>query len=542
MATKITLPQLGESVHEGTIGQWLKKVGDHVEEYEPIVEIITDKVNAEVPAPVSGTLTAILVKEGETVEVGALLGEMSEVVAETATPAPTISPNGTEKAALEAAFAAPDSAQASQFNKQLDHQAEEAEASFPNGRASGGWYDEDEEDTFAGTVAPTPSPATAAAPFEHKKNRYTPSVRRLAEEHQLDLEKLGLRGSGINGRITRDDVLMYIEQQRKLRQPVPTRALPGDTARAAPPPPVTPMHEQIAANAMRGTPPAQVTPPPATIKPAAQQPAVAPVTVKPASVPAPALPSFSEAAVQQAGAGNTGDELVPLTPMRRAIAEHMVRSVQTSPHAWTIVEVDMTRLVKHRARIKEDFKRREGLDLTYLPYVMLAVVEGLRKFPELNASWSSENNGIIQKRDLNLGVAIDVPDGLVVPVIHKADEKSLVGLVRALNDVVTRGRNKKLTLADVQGGTFTVNNPGAFGSVMSQPIINQPQAAIVTMEAIVKRPVVITDTEGNDNIVVRSMMNMCLSFDHRVVDGATAGRFLQFLKKWLETQDYSRTV
>jgi len=220
----------------------------------------------------------------------------------------------------------------------------------------------------------------------------------------------------------------------------------------------------------------------------------------------------------------------------------MVRSVQTSPHAWTIVEVDMTRLVKHRARIKEDFKRREGLDLTYLPYVMLAVVEGLRKFPELNASWSSENNGIIQKRDLNLGVAIDVPDGLVVPVIHKADEKSLVGLVRALNDVVTRGRNKKLTLADVQGGTFTVNNPGAFGSVMSQPIINQPQAAIVTMEAIVKRPVVITDTEGNDNIVVRSMMNMCLSFDHRVVDGATAGRFLQFLKKWLETQDYSRTV
>jgi 2-oxoisovalerate dehydrogenase E2 component (dihydrolipoyl transacylase) len=169
-------------------------------------------------------------------------------------------------------------------------------------------------------------------------------------------------------------------------------------------------------------------------------------------------------------------------------------------------------------------------------------VEGLRKFPELNASWSPEGNGIIQKRDLNLGVAIDVPDGLVVPVIHKADEKSLVGLVRALNDVVTRARNKKLSLADVQGGTFTVNNPGAFGSVMSQPIINQPQAAIVTMEAIVKRPVVITDAEGNDNIVVRSMMNMCLSFDHRVVDGATAGRFLQSLKKWLETQDFSRAV
>ena len=540
MATKITLPQLGESVHEGTIGQWLKKVGDQVEEYEPIVEVITDKVNAEVPAPVSGTLTAILVKEGETVEVGALLGEMSEVTAETDKP---VKDTGNGKPALEAAFAAPDSAQSNHFNKQLDGQVEEAEASFPNGRASGGWYDEDEEDTFAGAVAPALS--QPAAPFEHKKNRYSPSVRRLAEEHQLDLEKLGLRGSGINGRITRDDVLMYIEQQRKLRQPVPTRALPGNEDKAAPPPPVTPMvapmHDQIAANAMRQAP---AKPAPAVVKPEAQQPPVpaAPAPAKPAPVPTPAPASFSEAAISQDGTGGPDDEFMPLTPMRRAIAEHMARSVQTSPHAWTIVEVDMTRLVKHRAKIKEEFKQREGLDLTYLPYVMLAVVDGLRKFPELNASWSPEGNGIIRKRDLNLGVAIDVPDGLVVPVIHKADEKSLVGLVRALNDVVTRARNKKLTMADVQGGTFTVNNPGAFGSVMSQPIINQPQAAIVTMEAIVKRPVVMTDAEGNDNIVVRSMMNMCLSFDHRVVDGATAGRFLQFLKKWLETQDFSRTV
>lgn len=540
MATKITLPQLGESVHEGTIGQWLKKVGDHVEEYEPIVEVITDKVNAEVPAPMSGTLTAILVKEGETVEVGALLGEMAEVTAEADKPGKD---TGNGKAALEAAFAAPESTQAGQFNRQLDHQSEEAEASFPNGRASGGWYEEDEEDTFAGAAAPS---QPAPEPFEHKKNRYSPSVRRLAEEHQLDLEKLGLRGSGINGRITRDDVLMYIEQQRKLRQPVPTRALPGDEGKVAPPPPVTPMHDQIAANAARLTPPAPVQPSPAVVKPAAQQPpappAPAPVPPKPASIPAPTTPSFSEAAVRQDGTGGPGDEFLPLTPMRRAIAEHMVRSVQTSPHAWTIVEVDMTRLVKHRAKIKEDFKRREGLDLTYLPYIMLAVVDGLRKFPELNASWSPDGSGIIQKRDLNLGVAIDVPDGLVVPVIHKADEKSLVGLIRALNDVISRARNKKLTMADVQGGTFTVNNPGAFGSVMSQPIINQPQAAIVTMEAIVKRPVVVTDSEGNDNIVVRSMMNMCLSFDHRVVDGATAGRFLQFLKKWLETQDFNRAV
>jgi 2-oxoisovalerate dehydrogenase E2 component (dihydrolipoyl transacylase) len=550
MATKITLPQLGESVHEGTIGQWLKKVGDKVEEYEPIVEIITDKVNAEVPAPISGILTSILVKEGETVEVGALLGEMSEVGA-------AAQDGKADEAALEAAFAAPATPQAAQFNQQLDREVEEVEASFPNGKASGGWYEEEEEDTFAGASAPS-----QPAPIEHKKNRYSPSVRRLAEEHQLDLEKLGLRGSGINGRITRDDVLMYIEQQRKLRQPVPTRALPGQNGAAVPPlPPVKPMHE----HALRETPaqaafaapvqaaptPATPAPTPAVLRPAAMQSTpsatapeqAAPAQDKPAApVPAPVAPAFSEAAVVGNGAGGSGDELVPLTPMRRAIAEHMVRSVQTSPHAWTIVEVDMTRLVKHRAKVKEEFKRREGLDLTYLPFVMLAVVEGLRKFPALNASWSPEGNGIIMKRDLNLGVAIDVPDGLVVPVIQKADEKSLVGLARALNDLVNRARNRKLTLADVQGGTFTVNNPGAFGSVMSQPIINQPQAAIVTMEAIVKRPVVVTDSEGNDNVMVRSMMNMCLSFDHRVVDGAMAGRFLQCVKKWLETQDFSRTV
>ena len=522
MATKITLPQLGESVHEGTIGKWLKQVGDPVEEYEPLVEIITDKVNAEVPSPISGTLSAILVQDGETVEVGALLGEMTEVGAASDRQnghKPAAEP---ERQALEAAFAAPATQQAAQANQQLDQQVEEVEASFPNGRASGGWYNEDEEeDTFAGSAAPS-----QPVPFEHKKNRFTPSVRRLAEEHHLDLDKLGLRGSGINGRITRDDVLMYIEQQRKLRQPVPTRALPAEERLA--PPPVTSMHDQIAANALRETPPVAI------------QPAVVKVPVAPKAVVPPA-PNFSEAAVAGSGQGSK-DEFVPLTPMRRAIAEHMVRSVQTSPHAWTIVEVDMTRLVRHRAKIKEEFKQREGLDLTYLPFMMLAVVEGLRQYPALNATWSPDGNGIIMKRDLNLGVAIDVPDGLVVPVIHKAEEKSLVGLVRALNDLVNRARNKKLSLADVQGGTFTVNNPGAFGSVMSQPIINQPQAAIVTMEAIVKRPVVVTDAEGNDTVVVRSMMNMCLSFDHRVVDGATAGRFLQAVKKWLETADFGRAV
>ncbi|HEX2916701.1 MAG TPA: dihydrolipoamide acetyltransferase family protein [Chloroflexia bacterium] len=536
MATKITMPMLGEGAHEGTIGTWLKKVGDHVEEYEPIVEVITDKVNAEVPAPMTGILSSILVKEGETVEVGAVLGEMTPVGAEKSSSLGSVitSESAHQQPAqpeLEAAFAQPKTNQAAEMNKAVDAAAEEVEASFPNGRASGGWYEDEEEDTFGGVSAPT-------APLDgkgRKPNRYSPAVRRLAEEHHLDLDRLGLRGSGIGGRITRDDVLMYIEQQRLLQQPVPTRALPREEAAYTPPPPVPSMHEQMAANAMREQNQSQMAVP---AQPATPTPPARPVPAPAPAAPAQPAPNFSEAVVAGYSA-NGGDEVVPLTPMRRAIAEHMVRSVQTSPHAWTMVEVDMTRLVRHRAAMKEEFKRREGVDLTYLPFIMKAVIDGLRQFPMMNASWAADGSGVIMKRDLNIGVAIDVPDGLVVPVLHRADEKSLVGLARALNDLITRARNKKLSMADVQGGTFTVNNPGAFGSVMSQPILNQPQAGIVTMEAIVKRPVVLTDAEGNDNVVVRSMMNMCISFDHRVVDGATAGRFLQFIKKWLETRDYN---
>lgn len=540
MSTKIILPQLGESLHEGTIGKWLKQVGEPVEEYESIVEIITDKVNTEVPAPITGTLSAILVKEGDTVEVGTVIGEMVEVGAPVTAGAslgsvitgesehqrpkePTVPAQQ-----MEAAFAPAASSKAAELNQTADKALNEVSSSFPNGISQGGWYDGEEEDTFGGVVAASPSDG------EKPRHRYTPAVRRLAQEHNLDLARLGLRGSGLGGRITRDDVLRYIEQQRLLHQPVPTRALPLESAEppatsrpqaateSLPPVPALPMHEQIAANAMRQQPQAQ-----------------APMAPTPATKPQqPSTPVYSEAAVTSPALGS-GEELVPLTPMRKAIAEHMVRSVQTSPHAWTIVEVDMTKLVRYRAQVKEEFKQREGLELTYLPFVIKAVVDGLRQFPQLNASFAPDGSGLLIKRDLNIGVAIDVPDGLVVPVIQRADEKSLVGLARSLNDLITRARAKKLTLSDVQGGTFTVNNPGAFGSVLSQPIINQPQAGIVTMEAIVKRPVVISDAEGNDTVVVRSMMNMCLSFDHRVVDGAMAGRFLQFLKKWLETRDYS---
>jgi pyruvate/2-oxoglutarate dehydrogenase complex dihydrolipoamide acyltransferase (E2) component len=338
-----------------------------------------------------------------------------------------------------------------------------------------------------------------------RPHRYSPAVRRLAEEHHLNLETINIKGSGISGRITREDVLNYLQVQRTVPQasnPIITRA--------------TEMRDEPATKL-----PAPVfNPTPAPATPAA--------VVRPSMPPnPPPMPAPVPQTVQ------ANEEFVPLTPMRKAIAEHMVRSIQTSPHAWTIVEVDMTRLVKHRAKVKEEFKQRERIDLSYLPFVIQAVIEGLKQYPQLNASFSPEG-GIILKRELNIGVAIDVPDGLVVPVIPRADEKSLVGLARSLNDLITRARSKKLTMADLQGGTFTVNNPGAFGSVMSYPIINQPQAAIVTMEAIVKRPIVVTDEDGNDTIAVRSIMNMCLSFDHRVVDGAIGGRFLQAVKKWLE--------
>lgn len=530
--TKVTLPQLGESIHEGTIGKWLKGVGEPVEEFEPIVEILTDKVNAEVPSPIAGKISAILVKEGETVEVGTIIAEMVAIGAEVALAAASPAPQQTQQ--MASAFTAPTQPAPAPVAAGNDAN----DASFPNGRASGGWYDEDEEDTFAGAV-----PAVAAAPVADgkKPHRYSPAVRRLAEEHQLDLSRVAIRGSGMGGRITRDDIIMYVESQRRLQQPMPTRALPYEATSSqlratsqtpAPAPQQPPMHDQIAANVERA----------ASYEPRAiSQEAVsqAPIPVQPAPMqqaPAP-VPANHQSSIINSQLPD-GD-YVPLTPMRRSIAEHMVRSVQTSPHAWTLVEVDMTRLVRWRAQNKESFKAREGVDLTFMPFFMKAVVDGLRQFPALNASWSPDGNGILMKRDINLGVAIDVPDGLVVPVIRNAEEKSLVGLARSLNDLVARGRNRKLTLQDLQGGTFTVNNPGAFGSVMSQPIINQPQAAIVTMESIVKRPAVVTDADGNDNVLVRSMMNVCISFDHRVVDGATAGRFLQAVKKWLETRDYN---
>jgi 2-oxoisovalerate dehydrogenase E2 component (dihydrolipoyl transacylase) len=374
----------------------------------------------------------------------------------------------------------------------------EASGIFPSGTSAGGWYteEEDELDLYINTPEPEKK--------ERKPNRYSPAVRRLAEEHHLELDKLNLRGSGIGGRITRDDVMNYLQIQRAVpnpNEPVRTRVTANMTGTAKAPE----TEEQIQK---------------------AFEPPVEALAVQDTSQESVPVKNTPEPVTTQNGA------VTPLTPMRRTIAEHMTRSKQTIPHAWTMVEVDMSRIVKKRAQMKEEFRQREGLDLTYLPFFIMAVTEGLKQFPQMNAAWTQD--GIVQKREFNLGVAIDVQDGLVVPVLPHADELNLVGLARRLNDLITRARNRKLTVADMQGGTFTVNNPGAFGSVQSYPIINQGQAGIITMEAIVKRPVVVGDSDGNDTIAIRSMMNICLSFDHRVVDGATGGRFLQAVKKGLE--------
>ena len=418
----IKMPQLGESVTEGTVDRWLKKEGDFVKKDEPLVEVVTDKVNAEIPSPFEGKLIKISVVEGTTIAIGT---EMAQIEVEGAGTMPEAGP--------EPAAPPP--------------------AALPAAAAT--------------SAAPPPAPSDGAA-----KGRFSPAVRRLADENGIDPSLVA--GSGEGGRVTRDDVLGYIEQVKS-----------GSTP-----------------------------------KPAAAASALAP-----APAPAPAAPRAPAPAPVAAG---DREELVRINAVRRSIAEHMVRSVQTSPHVWTMVEVDMTELVRYREGEKEAFRSRHGVNLTYLPFVAQILCEALLEFPFLNSTWTDE--GIILKKYVNLGLAVAVPpDGLIVPVIKDADRLGFTDLVKAISDLSERARSKRLKPEDVQGGTFTLNNTGATGSLASQPIINQPQAAILTTESIMRRPVVI-----GDGIAVRHMMNMCMSFDHRILDGQMAGQFINSIKKRLE--------
>ena len=465
MSTTINMPQLGESVAEGTIGKWLKAPGERIERDEPLVEVITDKVNAEIPSPVAGVVERIVVPEGETVPVGAELAVIGDGVGASEQPTEGGVVSGSE---LPSETTGPTTLDAAEQVATTQEQVPQG----PSGAASTAGPVAIQREGEDGTAAEAP----AAADGDGGPKRASPLVRRLAREHGVDLSQVS--GSGLGGRVTKDDILGYIES-RGARP-----ALPG-----AP-----------------GPAPAAPTPPPA---------AAAPV--------APPPPSM-------AATGEVGpeEELVPLTPMRRAIAEHMVRSVQTSPHAWGMVEIDVTGLVRLRESVLRDWQARDGFELTYLPFFIKAVVEALRENPTMNARWS--DRGVVLKRQIHIGIAVAVKDGLVVPVIRDADQKSIAGLAHAVRDLAQRGRAGRLAMDELQGGTFTVNNTGALGSIASGPIINQPQAGIITMEAIVKRPVVLAD----DAIAIRSMMNACLAFDHRITDGAEALRFLQAVKGRVE--------
>lgn len=436
MSITVTMPQLGESVTEGTIGTWLVKPGQQVERYDSLVEVITDKVTAEVPSPAAGTVGEILATEGQRLSVG--------------------EPICTLEGAAEEAAAAPDAAPPAAATE-ADTVAEgEGEAAAAAVEAS------DAEELASVSERPA---ATSAAPAESQSGHngasgfISPAVRSLAEEHSVDLALV--QGTGFEGRITKRDVLLFLEA--------------GATPAKAPAPA---RKEPTAANPASSEPP------------------------------------------------RPGDK-IPLSPMRRSIAEHMVRSVTTSPHAWTMVEVDMGGVAAARAARRAEFLATTGTDLTFLHFGMKSTCLALRAVPTMNAVF--EEDAIVLRSEINLGLAVAVGDGLIVPVVRNADRYSVAGLAQAASGLIERARQGKARLEDVEGGTFTLNNAGALGTVMSQAIINQPQAGILVMDAVVRRPVVV-----GDGIAIRPIMNLCLSFDHRINDGAAAARFLGAVKSTLE--------
>jgi 2-oxoisovalerate dehydrogenase E2 component (dihydrolipoyl transacylase) len=469
------MPQLGETVTEGTVGRWLKKTGDAVAKYEPLLEVETDKVASEIPSPFAGTLSQILAEEGSTVPVGAPVCEILAAGEASSTPPPIAAPVATPVEATAAAQASP------------------------------------------GLMAPALS---ANADSAGNGARYSPAVRRLARMHHIDLS--GVPGSGRGGRLTARDVIAHVESGAAAK-PVPVAQAAASVAPPAPPQPAAPASGRVE------TPAAPVAATPA--KPLAPTAPSAPTT---APVPAPAsapaakvVPTVAHPQPLPIAPPGPEDVVIRLTQMRKTIADRMVLSKTTIPHAWSMVEADVTNLVKWRSREKDAFKAREGVNLTYLPIVIQAVCAGIREYPMVNATWAGDS--IIQRRHINVGIAVDVEEGLVVPVVKDADRYSLAGLAATINELATKARSRKLTMDDLSDGTITVDNTGTFGSIASVPIINPPQAAIITTEAIVRRPWVVEDA-----IAIRHIMNLCLCLDHRVLDGAVASHFLQAVRKRLE--------
>jgi 2-oxoisovalerate dehydrogenase E2 component (dihydrolipoyl transacylase) len=537
MATTIKMPQLGESVTEGTIERWLVKVGDTVAQYDPLFEVVTDKVNAEVPAEVGGTVTNILVGDGQTVKVGTPLAEISEggdgaAAAEASAATAAAAPPAAAPAAPEAAaepeveLDAPPEAEA----------APEAPAGPPVAEAAPPALAEPapppDPSPPAEAPAPQPAPAAAApapapAAGEDAAARMTPAVRRLVREHNLDVSQI--RGTGAGGRVTRDDVLAFVAARDGAAEPA---AQPAPAA--APEPAPAPAATAAAPSPAPAAPAPAPTPAPAAAP--APTPAAPPPAPAPAAAAAPPTPAPAPEAIP---APSGGDVEWPLTQMRKGIAAKMTQVKQTVPHAYTVVEVDMTNVVRWREANNEAYRAREGAGISYVAVVIKAVTEALRAHPTLNSQFAEDR--IILKQRLNIGIAVAVDNGLVVPVIHDADQLSISGVNRKVQDLAARARANRLKLDEIQGGTFTVNNTGWFGSVSSMPIINAPEVAILSMEAIVKRPRVI-EIDGADVIAVRHLMNMTCSFDHRVLDGAQVGYFMADVRKRLEEWDPATPV
>jgi 2-oxoisovalerate dehydrogenase E2 component (dihydrolipoyl transacylase) len=429
---QIKMPQLGESVTEGTISKWLVSVGDKVNKYDPLAEVMTDKVNAEVPSSFTGVIKELIANEEDTLAVG-------EIIC-------TIEVEGGESPQAKTEAVAP---------------------------------------------ASSSSAETTASVDQGNKARYSPAVLKISQEHGIDLTQVS--GTGAGGRITRKDLLKLIESgnipvagQRKEAVKVETVVQPE------------PQKQEVSQPVSTSTP-----------KPPSAQPVHIPV--------------------------EAGDIEIPVTGIRKAIAANMLRSKHEAPHAWTMIEVDATNLVDYRNSLKDEFKKKEGFNLTFFAFFVKAVAQALKEFPQINSMWAGEK--IIQKKDINISIAVATDDALFVPVIKNADEKTIKGIAREISELAVKVRTGKLRSEDMQGGTFTVNNTGSFGSVQSMGIINYPQAAILQVESIVKRPVVM----NNGMIAVRDMVNLCMSLDHRVLDGLVCGRFLQRVKEILENTSKSTT-
>jgi pyruvate dehydrogenase E2 component (dihydrolipoamide acetyltransferase) len=538
MPTDVIMPQMGESIFEGTITKWLKKPGDTVQRDEPLFEISTDKVDAEIPSPAAGVLSEIKIAEGNTVQINTVVGVIGDADGQPAaaapaqapaveTPAKTIDPPSAANSPAPTATAAPASASdvimpqmgesifegtitkwlkkpgdtVQQDEPLFEISTDKVDAEIPSPVA--GVLSEIKVQagttvqintvvaviSGAGAVAAAPSPLSApsapapiaepAAETEAAESgervRSSPLVRKIAKENNLDLRQVS--GTGSAGRITKEDILGY------LAKGAPTAPAP---------------------------------------KPAAPIPAPAPAAAKPAAPPPPAVAPVVSA----------GDELVPLTRMRSIIAQRMVDSKRTSAHVHTVFKIDMSRIVRIREKEKSKYEQRNGVKLTYMPFISRAVIATLRKMPIVNASM--EGDAIRYHKNINLGIAVALDWGLIVPVIRQAEDKSFLGIARAIVDLAERARAKKLKPEEVGSGTFTITNPGIFGEQFGTPVINQPESAILGVGGLFKEPTVVTDESGSDSIAIRNIIRLTLGFDHRIIDGADAGKFMAELKKYLE--------